>query len=229
MKKLKLMFLISASAHVVIIGTLLIGVRFRGRKTSPSSYRVQIVEMKKPVEAAQLKEGESVKPVKKKVKLDTSSKKEKDNKKLEERLKKRKKLDELRKKREEELRKEREASRKEKEKLDKWSGELSGRKTLEKPRVDSASVFPSWFINEIHNRIFSVWEVPPAAGNSQARIGFEILRSGEVGSIAVEKGSGNSVFDLSCEEAVRNASPLPSLPGLFKGDKVRVHVTFKEE
>ncbi len=221
MKNLKFMFLISACVHLVIIGVFLFGVSFRKRHTPASVHRVRIVEVKKktgavsrPVEAATVK---TEKPVKE------------DSRRLEEFLKKRKKLDELRRKREEELKREREKKEEELRKLERWSEELGGRKTLEELSVDSPAVFPAWFIDEVHNRIFSVWEVPPAASKARARIGFEISRSGQASGISVEKSSGNSIFDLSCQEAVKKASPFPPLPQLFKGDSVRVHVTFKEE
>lgn len=232
MKTLKLMFLVSACIHLVVIGVFLLGTNSSKRSTPVSIHRVRIVEVKKeaagvsrPLEAAQVKMEEPDKEIK----VSTASKDEEESKKLEEFLKKRKKLEELRKKREEGLEREREKKQEELRKLDGWTKELGDRKTLEELTLDSAAIFPAWFIDEIHNRIFSVWEVPPAAGKAQARIGFEISRSGQTSSIAVEKSSGNSIFDLSCQEAVRKASPFPRLPELFKGEKVRVHVTFREE
>ena len=232
MKPLKRMFIVSACVHLVVIVVFLFGVKFPKRRTPASVHRVRIVEVKKkagtvsrPVEAAMVK---TEKPSKE-VKVDTSSKEKEKSKQLEEFLKKRKRLDELRRKREEEQEREREKKEEELKKLERWSKELSGRKTLEELSVDSAAIFPAWFIDEVHNRIFSVWEVPPAASKALARIGFEISRSGQASGISVEKSSGNSIFDLSCQEAVRKASPFPPLPQLFKGDSVRVHVTFKEE
>ena len=233
MKSLNRMFIISACIHMVIVGVLLVGIRFAKRHNPSAVHRVRIVEMKKKTasvsrtaEAGQVK----VKKPAQEVKVKTESEKEKErSKKLDEFLKKRKRLEQLRKRREEEQKKEHARKQEEAKKLDEWSEELGGRKTLQELTVDSAVVFPAWFIDEIHNRIFSVWDVPPAADESVAKVSFEILRSGDVSGIEVEKTSGSSVFDSSCQEAVRKASPFPQLPALFKGDSVRVHVTFKEE
>jgi protein TonB len=181
----------------------------------------------KPAEASEVKPDESAG----KVKLDASKKKRKEAKrKLEEFLKKRRRLDELRKEREDELEKERKKKDEELKKLTQWSKEVSDRRTLEELRLDSGVVvFPAWYIDEVHNRIFSRWEAPSAGGRSGARVGFDISRNGAISRVVVEKGSGNPVFDSSCESAIRDASPFAPLPQLFKGDRVRVHVTFKEE
>ena len=231
MKTMKLMLLFSASIHLIVIGVFFFRANSPGKYTPDSVQRVRIVEVKKntvvsgPVEAAQVKTEESASEVK----LSAKSKEEEKSRKVEELLKKRKKLEELRKKREEELERERQKKQEELRKLDGWSKELANRKTLEGLTVDSAAIFPSWFIDEVHNQIFSVWEVPAGAYKSQARIAFEISRNGQASSVAVERSSGNSIFDVSCKEAVGKASPFPALPELFKGDKVRVHVTFKDE
>ena len=228
------MFLFSACIHLVVLGVLLFGISFRRRRTSASVYNVKIVEAKrtipmraKSVEAAQVK----VKKKTTEVKVSpTKKKKKEDSRKLEEFLKKRKELEKLRKKREEELEKEKDQKQKELKKLEKWSREMGERKMLEEPRIDSGTVaFPSWYVDEVHNRIFSVWEPPSIVTRSGAAIGFGISRTGMVSNIVVERSSGNSIFDLSCDEAVRKASPFPAFPELFKGNRVRVHVTFKEE
>ncbi len=231
MKTLKLALLFSASIHLIVIGIFLFKANSPGKFAPDSIHRVRIVELKKktpvsgPVEAAQVKTEESASEVK----SNTKSKEEEQSRKVEELLKKRKKLEELRKKREEELERERQKKQEELRKLDGWSKELANRNALEELTVDSTAIFPSWFIDEVHNQIFSVWEVPAGAYKSQARIRFEISRSGQASSVAVEESSGNSIFDVSCKEAVGKASPFPALPELFKGDRVRVHVTFKDE
>ena len=233
MKNLKSMFLFSACIHFVILGVLLFGISFRRRRMPASVYNVKIVEAKRTIptraksaEAAQVK-------VKKKIAVKTSpskKKKKEDSRKLEEFLKKRKELEKLRKKREEELEKEKDQKQKELKKLEKWGREMGERKMLEEPRIDSGTVaFPSWYVDEVHNRIFSVWEPPSIVTRSGATIVFGISRTGMVSNIVVERSSGNSIFDLSCDEAVRKASPFPAFPELFKGNRVRVHVTFKEE
>lgn len=232
MKNLKSMFLFSVCIHFVILGVLLFGISFRRRRTSASVYNVKIVDAKRTI-PARVKFAEAVQvKVKKKVAVKTSpsKKKKEDSRKLEEFLKKRKELEKLRKKREEELEKEKEQKQKELKKLEKWSMEMSEGRMLEETRIDSGTVaFPSWYVDEVHNRIFSVWEPPSIVTRSGATIGFGISRTGMVSNIVVERNSGNSIFDLSCDEAVRKASPFPSFPELYKGNRVRVHVTFKEE
>ena len=234
MRTLKLTFLLSVCAHLVVAGVLLVRINFRRRRVPASVHSVRVVEARsevpsvsKPAEASEVKTEKSAE----KVKLDASEKKKKeDKKKLEEFLKKRRRIEELRKERERELDKERKKKDEELKKLTRWSKDVSDRRTLEELKLDSGVVvFPAWYIDEVHNRIFSRWEAPSAGGRSGARVGFDISSAGAISSVVVEKSSGNSVFDFSCESAIRDASPFPSLPKLFKGDRVRVHVTFKEE
>lgn len=237
MKSLKSIIYISACVHVIVIGSILFRANFRRRRALAAVYMVKVVEAKRSVPSiSKPAEASPVKAEKKDagVKIDTSKKKKKkkkkeDDRKLEEFLKKRKRLEESRKKREKELKEEERKKKKELEKLNRWSSELEDRKILEEPRIDSGVVvFPGWYINDVHNRIFSMWELP--CGSRQgAVVGFDISRNGDAGGIALEKSSGNPVFDSSCEMAVAKASPFSRIPQSFKGEKVRVHVKFKEE
>lgn len=236
MKNLKSIIYISACVHVVVVSSILFRANFRRRRTLAAVYRVKVVEAEnripsvlKPAEASPMKAEKKAAEVK----IDTSEKKKKkkkeDDKKLEEFLKKRKRLEESRKKREKELKEEERKRKKELEKLNRWSSELEDRKILEEPRIDSGVVvFPGWYINDVHNRIFSRWQ-PPGGSRQGAVVGFDISRNGDAGGIVVEKSSGNPVFDASCEMAVAKASPFSRIPQSFKGAKVRVHVKFKEE
>ncbi len=233
MRTLKLTFLLSVCVHLVVAGVLLVRINFRRRRIPASVHRVRVVEARSEVPAVSKPAEAEVKPEKsaEKVKLDASEKKKKeDKKKLEEFLKKRRRIEELRKEREDELEKERKKKDEELKKLTRWSKEVSDRRTLEELRLDSGVVvFPAWYIDKVHNGIFSRWESPSTGGRLGARVGFDISSAGAVSSVVVEKSSGNSVFDFSCESAIRDASHFPPLPKLFKGDRVRVHVTFKEE
>ncbi len=234
MKTLKLTVLLSVCAHLIVVGVLLVRINFRRRRIPASVHSVRVVEARskvpsvsKPVEASEVKPEKSAE----KVKLEASEKKKKeDKKKLEEFLEKRRRLEKQRKERERELDKERKKKDEELKKLTRWSKDVSDRRTLEELKLDSGVVvFPGWYMDEVHNSIFSRWEAPSAGGRSGARVGFDISRNGAISRVVVEKGSGNPVFDSSCESAIRDASPFAPLPQLFKGDRVRVHVTFKEE
>lgn len=234
MRAFKLALLFSGCIHLIVVGILLAGINFPRRRIPASIHNVKIVDgineipsVSKSAEASQIKTEETTE----KVKVDTSDEKKKeDEKKLEEFLKKRKHLEELMKEREKAESRAEERKQEELEKLDHWSKELGDRRILEELKVDSGVVvFPGWYMNEVYNRIFSSWEPPSGGGRGGAIIAFDISRTGAVNNIIVERSSGNTVFDFSCEEAVRKASPFPVLPELFRGDMVRVHVTFKEE
>jgi len=243
MTRLKLFLIISASAHFLVVGSFLIRAKIIGDRKTPSVYRADVVRVKNvapPAEPAdaQAKKKKEVKPEPPpKKKAVDPSKKEKERKKkeeeqkkrVEELLKERRRLEELRREREREKREEQQRKEKELERLENWSEELQDRKVVEETTVEADVIFPSWFIDRIHNRIYSVWEMPGVANGVQAKVAFTIFRDGSTAGVAVEKSSGNKVFDSSCAEAVHEASPFPELPALFKGDSIRVHVTFRQE
>jgi len=201
---------------------------------------VRVKNVAPPAEASEpavkTKKEVKPKPPPEKKAIDTS-KKEKERKKkeqeqkkkVEELLKERRRIEELRREREREKREEQQRKEKELHKLENWREELQERKVVEETTVEADVIFPSWFIDRIHNRIYSVWEMPGVAEGAQAKVAFTIFRDGSTAGVAVEKSSGSKVFDSSCAEAVHEASPFPELPALFKGDSIRVHVTFRQE
>jgi len=63
--------------------------------------------------------------------------------------------------------------------------------------------------SQIYEQIRSNWRIPPRSRSLRCTLRVNINVSGEVVSIQVVKSSGNKLFDVSAERAVRRASPLP--------------------
>lgn len=88
--------------------------------------------------------------------------------------------------------------------------------------------FPfTWYLQEVQRRITRSW-MPPAASRDGQRavIVFEIRRDGQADGIAVERGSGDPLYDLAALRAVTEASPFPRLPDEFAEPLLRVHLGF---
>ena len=58
-------------------------------------------------------------------------------------------------------------------------------------------------------------------------INFDIERDGSVSNVTVQQSSGIASLDRSAERAVRASSPLPPLPGDFRGSRVNVSFYFE--
>jgi len=86
--------------------------------------------------------------------------------------------------------------------------------------------FPyAWYIQAVTRKISENWD-DQARDVTQPVIVFEIGRNGQVGSVKVEKTSGNALYDQAAIRAVRNANPFPNLPDDFKASVLRVHLSF---
>jgi protein TonB len=93
------------------------------------------------------------------------------------------------------------------------------------------SDFPfTYYLRQIQAKISERWTPPraAAAGGERAIIMFEIGRDGSIREQpALEKSSGNTVYDQSALRAITEASPFPPLPPEFKATSLRVHFGFE--
>jgi TolA protein len=62
-----------------------------------------------------------------------------------------------------------------------------------------------------------------------ARVRFEIAPDGSVGSVRLEKSSGNAGYDSSAVRAVERASPLPAPPARYANDFREFAIDFHSE
>ena len=97
----------------------------------------------------------------------------------------------------------------------------AGKLTLE---VD----FPyAWYYAAILRKVGERWDDKALPGQ-QPTVVFEIGRDGQVNmnTIAVEKSSGNPLYDRAAVRAIQDANPFPPLPDDFKNPLLRVHLGF---
>jgi protein TonB len=90
----------------------------------------------------------------------------------------------------------------------------------------SAGDFPfAWYLRQIQSKIGEKWDVHARDG-IQPQVVFEISRDGKVRGLAVEKSSGNPLYDQAAMRAITEAAPFPPLPDDFKESMLRVHLGF---
>jgi TonB family protein len=232
---MKKMLLFSALAHLAIIGVITGSSQLSPQKVTNSAvYMVRIVES-----IPNIKEAKASKPVQIN---STRAKESKISKKREltlqaarRKLAKREKLETLRERIASARKAESRGLAAERRKLQAWKEKMDGgRKALEiatqseVSQASSAWQLPSWYIDLIYNRAFESWHPLPNAIEKETCILFEIYRDGRIGSLAIEKISGDSSFDQSAFLAVKELNPLPPLPGQFKENYLRVHLTFRQ-
>ncbi|WP_158508778.1 cell envelope integrity protein TolA [Thermosulfidibacter takaii] len=218
-------------------------------RTSKVSRRTKI---KKPVRVR--KKSESVKPKMPKIKKVIKLKKNKNtvliSKKKAKVVKKRKankvkpskavsekqlleqRLKELR--AEKELEKKLEALRREKEREQSTEEEgslVSAKGAGSEIAVSSASVKLDpviyLYLSRLVSRIQLNWSLPEGITNKEAIVSVKIDRSGRLVHLALEKSSGDALFDESCLRAVRKSFPFDPLPSAYKGDYFEIGVRFK--
>jgi TonB family protein len=101
------------------------------------------------------------------------------------------------------------------------------------PAMGSVSIdggnFPfASYISRMRQKIATTWEVPVGTEGLErsAVVYFRIHRDGSVSNVTVEKESGLSLFDRSCQRGVMEAAPMPPLPREYNEEFVAVHFTF---
>lgn len=94
--------------------------------------------------------------------------------------------------------------------------------------VDNASFnYPYWF-TQTFNKIATNWKNPVVYdGTIVCTIYFQVIRSGRIIEMRIEKTSGISEFDESCMRAVSGAAPFPPLPSQFRDEIIGLTLPFK--
>jgi TonB family protein len=86
------------------------------------------------------------------------------------------------------------------------------------------------YLDQIRKRIESNWKYPANSDDLQATVRFNLDRAGRVSELKVTKPSGRNNFDDSVLDAVRTATPFPSLITVLKKSEVReVEMTFRRK
>lgn len=96
--------------------------------------------------------------------------------------------------------------------------------------VDNASFdYPYWFY-QAFSKIERNWSNPIySASPLECVIYFQVIRSGRIIRIEIERSSGIDAFDGACERAVKSSKPLPPLPAEFAEEVIGIHLTFPYE
>lgn len=71
------------------------------------------------------------------------------------------------------------------------------------------------YLARIQARISGFWTAPPVdiSGKSlSVTVRFRLMRDGRVGSVVIEKSSGNDYYDMAAQRAVQSAIPFPPFP-----------------
>jgi len=70
----------------------------------------------------------------------------------------------------------------------------------------------SGYLDQVERRIMEAWKLPPNANGLKVDLHLRLERSGRASDVRVEKSSGDKQFDGSAVQAVRRASPCPTVP-----------------
>jgi TonB family protein len=91
----------------------------------------------------------------------------------------------------------------------------------------NVSDFPfAWYLAAVQRKITERWEGRALQGRQPVAV-FEIGRDGRiVGSVTIEKTSGNSYYDQLAMRAINDAVPFPPLPQEFPAPTLRIHLGF---
>jgi len=93
--------------------------------------------------------------------------------------------------------------------------------------IDDASFdYPYWFV-QAFDKIERNWSNPIYANQPlSCIIYFQVIRSGRIIKIEIEKSSGVDAFDRACERAMNLSQPLPPLPDQFTEEIIGIHLEF---
>jgi len=96
--------------------------------------------------------------------------------------------------------------------------------------VDNASFnYPYWFVQAFTKIEFN-WRNPIYSSQPiECLVYFQVIRSGRVIKVEIEKSSGIDAFDNACVNAINLSKPLPPLPSEFVEEIIGIHLTFPYE
>jgi len=94
--------------------------------------------------------------------------------------------------------------------------------------IDNASFnYPYWF-NQAFNRISGNLRNPVAyEGTLVCVVYFQVIRSGKVVELRLDKSSGVPAFDKACLSAIERSDPFPDLPPDFRDEIIGITVPIK--
>ena len=94
--------------------------------------------------------------------------------------------------------------------------------------IDNASFeYPYWF-TQAFNKIAQNYRIPIAYdGTLVCVVYFQVIRSGRMIEVRVEKSSGIQAFDDACLLAVERSAPFPPLPREFRDEVIGITIPFK--
>ncbi|MFH1965869.1 MAG: TonB family protein [Acidobacteriota bacterium] len=87
----------------------------------------------------------------------------------------------------------------------------------------------SWYIRQVEQRVGQNWLLTSLGENIQVQAvaSFVVTSSGRITDIEIEKESGIRSVDLAVMRAIQASTPLPPLPGEFRGKSVRFQAVFE--
>lgn len=105
---------------------------------------------------------------------------------------------------------------------------------LQKAKLLDTGTFANvWYNDAVASKIYQCWRTPSKAlaeGEGLCVVvRFRIMRDGRVAILGVDRKSGNENLDSSALQAIKEAQPLPPLPGDYKGESLDVCMTFIPE
>jgi TonB family protein len=99
--------------------------------------------------------------------------------------------------------------------------------------VTEGLAFPhTWYLQILERKANENWithGIIIAGKRADPVVRFNILRSGKVDGLELEKSSGNLALDESALAAITKASPFPQLPADYGSDHLTVHFSFTYE
>lgn len=98
-------------------------------------------------------------------------------------------------------------------------------------KIDTKDFPFAYYLTILQNRVQNNWNPPYQTSTQQEKmstiVGFQVLRTGKIANISVEKSSGRYLYDQAAQRAVYSANPLPPLPDEFNGEFLSVHIEFE--
>jgi TonB family protein len=94
--------------------------------------------------------------------------------------------------------------------------------------IDNASFnYPYWF-QQAFNKIASNWHRTVLIDAPVVCVvSFQVIKSGRVYNVKVEKSSGIPAVDETCVQAIQSSAPFPPLPDEFRDEIIGITIPFK--
>jgi colicin import membrane protein len=102
--------------------------------------------------------------------------------------------------------------------------------SVKQANISSLSLtVPQWYISLVQSSIKENWEIYNILGSRSTTVSFRIFRNGRIDNISLEKSSGNSSFDRSVIDAVKETKNLPPFPQEISESYLDIVIDFKTE